>query len=73
MGQMKKLWEEQRDFDAIEDRVDWNEVVDGLRGQVQTPYTEYKTLRPQNPTTNWEKLQELNDAKESKDEWRLWD
>lgn len=70
MGQMKKLWEEQRDYEMIEDRVDWNEVVDGLRGATQSEWKEYKTLRPAEPTNKWARLEEL---KEAKDEWRLWD
>jgi hypothetical protein len=68
MGQMKKLWEEQREFGALEDRIDWEELTNTTY-QYQTPY-EHKTLRPTESTDKWRKLQEIQ---EGKDEWRLWD
>ena len=72
MGQMKKLWEEQREFELIEDSVDFGEVVDSLDWVVQQRQQHFKnkTLRPSESTDKWRKLEEL---KESKDEWHLWD
>lgn len=70
MGQMKKLWEEQRDFGALEDRVDWEELTNGAEQYKTQSIYEHKTLRPAEPTNKWARLEEL---KEAKDEWRLWD
>ena len=69
MGQMKKLWEEQREFGLAEDSVDLDEVMQGYN-EIQQQYYEHKTLRPTESTDKWRKLQEIQ---EGKDEWRLWD
>ena len=70
MGQMKKLWEEQREFEMIEDRVDWEELTNSATPYQYHTHFQNKTSRPSESTDKWRKLEEL---KEGKDEWRLYD
>ena len=71
MGQMKKLWEEQRDFGLEEESgVDFDMLALNHNQFQQEHGVNLRTLRPSESTDKWRKLEEL---KESKDEWHLWD